>query len=93
MSDENIIINCAKTAVKALFSMESLRDKSDFSADEINQSLGKFLDGNTSSKDYNILHSACVFCMDIGGLEEFGLKYNNEEIQQVLLKIEMFGAR
>jgi len=87
-SDLNIVINCAKTAIKTLASMETLKNKSDFTQEEINVALGKMLDGDVSKKDYVILHSACVFCMEIGGLDSFGLKYGYDDIQQAILRIE-----
>lgn len=87
-SDLNIVVNCAKTIIKTLTNMETLKNKSDFTLEEINFALGKLLDGEASKKDYVILHSACIFCMEIGGLNEFGLKYGYDDIQQVLLRIE-----
>lgn len=88
MNDLNIVVNCAKTVIKTLTSMESLKNKLDFTLEEINFALGRLLDGEESKKDYVILYDVCIFCMEIGGLEEFGLKYGHDDIQGAILKMQ-----
>jgi len=90
IKDENIIKNCAKTAIKTLLLDKDLLNKSFFTVEEINLSLGKFLDGEASFRDYDILYFTCTFCLQLKSQE---LEYEEQEILQVLLKFKEFSAR
>lgn len=89
MNDVNVIINCAKTCLRVISETETLKNKIDFSKEEIQSSIDNLLEEKASFKDFTILHSTGVFCMEIGGLDSLGLKYDYDTIQQTLMNIEI----
>jgi len=88
MSDIDVIVNCSKTAIRIIEETDDLKKKLDFSKQEIESALNNLLEKNAQLKDYTILHSICSFCLEIGGLENLGLRYDYDTIQQVILNLE-----
>lgn len=89
LSDIDVIVNCSKTAIKVLEETEELKKKLDFNKQEIELALNNLLEKKAKLKDYMILHSICIFCLEISGLENLGLKYDYDTIQKVILNLEL----
>jgi len=89
IQDANVVVNCAKTVIRILEETSILSKNIDFSKEEIQSSIDNLLNEKIEFKDNIIYHSVCIFCLEIAGLENFGLRYDYNTIQQTILNFTL----